>query len=67
MTTTDSLLDPLSALAEFNVLLHKTKKVTKRELSRQTPDCSQEQSFSSPLLICVPYRNLTSWDTRAML
>ena len=31
--------DPFCALAEFNVLLHKAKKMTKRELSRQTPDC----------------------------
>ena len=37
MTTTDSLLTHL--LAEFKVLLHKAKKMTKRELSRQTPDC----------------------------
>ena len=31
--------DPFCALAEFKVLLHKAKKNTKRELSRQTPDC----------------------------
>ena len=31
--------DPSFALAEFKVLLHKAKKMTKRELSRQTPDC----------------------------
>ena len=31
--------DPFCVLAEFKVLLHKTKKMTKRELSRQTPDC----------------------------
>ena len=32
--------DPFCALAEFKVLLlHKAKKMTKRELSRQTPDC----------------------------
>ena len=29
--------DPFCALAEFKVLLHKAKKMTKRELSRQTP------------------------------
>ena len=32
-------LDPFFALVEFKVLLHKAKKMTKRELSRQTPDC----------------------------
>ena len=31
--------DPFCALADFKVLLHKAKKMTKRELSRQTPDC----------------------------
>ena len=31
--------DPFCALADFIVLLHKAKKTTKRELSRQTPDC----------------------------
>ena len=31
--------DPFCALAEFKVLLHKAKKITKRELSKQTPDC----------------------------
>ena len=32
--------DPFCALAEFKVLLHKAMKITKRELSRQTPDCT---------------------------
>ena len=32
-------LDPFCALAELKVLLHEAKKMTKRELSRQTPDC----------------------------
>ena len=31
--------DPFCALAEFKVLLHKAKNMTKRELSMQTPDC----------------------------
>ena len=31
--------DPFCALAEFEVLLHKAKKITKRELSKHTPDC----------------------------
>ena len=31
--------DPFCALAEFKVLQHKAKKITKRELSKQTPDC----------------------------
>ena len=31
--------DPFRALAEFKVFLHKAKKMTKRELSKQTPDC----------------------------
>ena len=39
MTTTGSLLTHFVHLLNFNVLLHKAKKMTKRELSRQTPDC----------------------------
>ena len=31
--------DPFCALAVFKVLQHKAKKITKRELARQTPDC----------------------------
>ena len=31
--------DPCRALTEIKILLHKTKKITKRELSKQTPDC----------------------------
>ena len=31
--------DPFCAPAEFKVLLHKAKKMTRRELSRQTPGC----------------------------
>ena len=31
--------DPFCTLAEFKVLQRKAKKITKRELSRQTPDC----------------------------
>ena len=31
--------DPFCAMAELKVLLHEAKKVTKRELSKQTPDC----------------------------
>ena len=38
MTTTDSLLILLCAFAESKVLLHKAKKITKREPSRQAPD-----------------------------
>ena len=37
--------DPFCALAEFKDLLHKAKKMTKRELSRQTPDCTGAQLF----------------------
>ena len=32
-------LDPFCALAELKVLQHKAKKITKREVSRQTLDC----------------------------
>ena len=39
MTTTGSLLTHFVHLLNFKVLLHKAKKMTKRELSRQTPDC----------------------------
>ena len=39
MTTTGSLLTHFVRLTEFKILLHKDKKMTKRELSRQTPDC----------------------------
>ena len=38
--------DPFCALAEFKMLLNKAKKMTSRELSRQTPDC-----FGAKLLI----------------
>ena len=31
--------DPFCALAEFKLLLHQARKMTQRELSRQTPDC----------------------------
>ena len=31
--------DPFRALAEFKVLLHRANEITKRELSKQTPDC----------------------------
>ena len=34
-----SSTDPFCALAEFKVLLNKAKKMTRRELSRQTHDC----------------------------
>ena len=37
--------DPFCALAEFKVLLNKAKKMTKRELSRQTPDCIGAKLF----------------------
>ena len=37
--------DPFCALAEFKVLPHKAKKMTKRELSRQTPDCIGAKLF----------------------
>ena len=44
--------DPFCALAEFKVLLHKAKKMTRRELSRQTPDC-----IGAKLLIaCIALR-----------
>ena len=45
MMTTDSLLTHFCALAEFQVLLQKAKKMTKRALSRQTLDCSQGKAF----------------------
>ena len=32
--------DPFCALAESKVLLDKAKKMTRRELSRQTPECT---------------------------
>ena len=32
--------NPFCALAELKVLLHEAKKITKRELSKQTPDCT---------------------------
>ena len=53
-------LDPFCALAEFNVLLNKAKKMTSRELSRQTPDC-----IGAKLLIASTalraYRNRYLW------
>ena len=44
MTTTGSLLTHFVHLLNFKVLLHKVKKMTKRELSRQTNTASG-QSF----------------------
>ena len=35
--------DPFCALAEVTVLQHKAKKITKRELAMQTPDCVQSK------------------------
>ena len=39
--------DPFCALAEFKVLLNKAKKMTSRELSRQTPVCIGAKLFIS--------------------
>ena len=39
MMTTVSLLTRFCALSEFKILPYNAKKMTKRELSRQTPDC----------------------------
>ena len=52
--------DPYSALAEFKVLLHKSKKMTKRELSRQTPDCIGAK-FSITSTALRAYRNRHLW------
>ena len=52
--------DPFCVLAEFKVLLHRAKKMTKREMSRQTPDC-----IGAKLLITSTaqraYRNRHLW------
>ena len=60
MTTTGSLLTHLlCAFAEFKVLLHKAKKMTKRELSRQTPDCiGAKLSITSTALRAYRNRHL---------
>ena len=47
---------PICALAEFEVLLHKTKKMTSRELSRQTPDCIGAELLLTSTALCA-YRN----------
>ena len=39
MTTTDSLLTRFLCICRFKILINKAKKMTRRELSRQTPDC----------------------------
>ena len=39
MMTTDSLLTRFVHLQSLKILLNKAKKMTRRELSRQTPDC----------------------------
>ena len=51
--------DPFCALAEFKVLLHKAKKMKKRELSRQTPDCiGAKLSITSTALSAFRNRHL---------
>ena len=51
--------DPFCALAEFKVLQHKAKKITKRELSRQTPDCiGAKLLFTSAALRAYRNRHL---------
>ena len=48
--------DPFCARAEFKVLLHKAKKMTKRELSRQTPGCIGAKLLIASTALCA-YRN----------
>ena len=48
--------DPFCTLVEFKVLLHKAEKITKRELSRQTPD-SIGESFLITSTALRAYRN----------
>ena len=45
MTTTDSLLTRSVRWLIFKILLHKAKRMTRRELSRQTPDCIGAKLF----------------------
>ena len=58
--------DPFCALAEFKVLLHKAKKMTKRELSMQTPDCIGTKLVNRLYCFACLWKS-TSWDTHAML
>ena len=48
--------DPFCALAEFKVLLHKVEKMTRRELSRQTPHCIGAKLLITSTLLRA-YRN----------
>ena len=48
--------DPFCALAEFKCLLHKAKKITKRELLKQTPDCIGEKLLITSAALRA-YRN----------
>ena len=51
--------DPFCALADFKVLLHKARTTTKRELSRQTPDCIEAKlSITSTALRAYRNRHL---------
>ena len=52
----DSYLLAFCALAEFKVFLPKAKKITKFELSRQTPDCIGAKLVITPIALCA-YRN----------
>ena len=48
--------DPFCALAEFKTLLHKAKKMTQREQSRQTPDCAGAKLLITSTVLRA-YRN----------
>ena len=58
--------DPFCALAESRVLLHKAKKMTKRELSRQTLDCIVDEALDRFYCFACLSKS-TAWDTHAML
>ena len=49
----DSYLLAFCARAEFQVFLHKAKKITKRELWRQTPDCIGAKLLITRIAFCA--------------
>ena len=63
LMSTDSLLTRFVHSLILKPLLHEAKKITKRELSRQTPDCNATLKAENHALHCTtagPYNAITS-------
>ena len=61
MTTTDSLLTRFVRWLNSKLLLHQAPKMTKRELSRQTPDCIGAKLFNHFYCFACLTKS-ASWD-----